>query len=543
MKRIDYKNPLLTPIYNYLAKRTAELNAASTQHYFSADFFSVSNPFEDAVFQNVITDFRAKTDAKVNLTILCDQSPAAYSCALILKNLFGLLKVRFDIKKKAKEEPQNNILTLKFEDGFNVIFSNSTDYTNSIEKIENGFILRAENILALKIFQFALGVLYSFDETFNSDFIAFDLEATGLSPLDELTEIGALKLKNGVILDSFQSLINPKRSIPYGIQQLTHITNEMVQDAPEIKTAILKFSDFVGNINNFVVHNGTFDISSMKKRFPKYAGRMFDVKKIYDTRALSQSVKPGSGLDLSSLANEFNILLLNAHRALADAEATAKVFIKLIFARNSGISCFFRENLQYFIIPLFIEMNSKTFSSNLDCRILFRAALNSFSKSKLSKNFRIQNNPLNVNDFIRLKLNIDSLSIHDIENIFINNSPLKKITIGADSVKPQDISSYIDIIKPIDLSCGEIDKLHAFTVSDMLPFDIIYNKIPVFRSGKLKFLKSSGAYNFYSENGKIVKILSEYCAYIKDNDKILYRIEIENFGFFKLFARTVIKPV
>ena len=102
------------------------------------------------------------------------------------------------------------------------------------------------------------------NQTLSDEFTVFDIETTGLSSTkDKITEIGAVKIRNGEIIDYFSSLINPEVPIPANIQELTGITDEMVKDAPTIDTVLPKFLDFVGN-SVIVAHNANFDVAFIR---------------------------------------------------------------------------------------------------------------------------------------------------------------------------------------------------------------------------------------------------------------------------------------
>lgn len=158
-------------------------------------------------------------------------------------------------------------------------------------------------------------------------FVVFDVETTGLdADTCEITEIGAAKVQNGVITQTFQTLVKPKGTISYEITQITGITNAMVQDAPSIDHAIKDFALFAsGGI--LVAHNLSFDI-----RFIQSAGRkhgiLFDNEKL-DTLSFVKSKMYLTNYKLGTIVKELKIDLTNAHRALFDAVATAEVLIKL----------------------------------------------------------------------------------------------------------------------------------------------------------------------------------------------------------------------
>ncbi len=156
-----------------------------------------------------------------------------------------------------------------------------------------------------------------------------DIETTGSQPSqDKITEIAIFIHDGQQIVDKYSTLINPQRPIPYFISQLTGITDEMVQDAPkfyEVAKEIVQFTE--GKI--FVAHNVRFDYSFIKKEFADL-GFTFQRKTLCTVR-LSRSLIPGlPSYSLGKLCKSIDIDLQMRHRAIGDAEATAKLFDKLI---------------------------------------------------------------------------------------------------------------------------------------------------------------------------------------------------------------------
>lgn len=162
----------------------------------------------------------------------------------------------------------------------------------------------------------------------DGEFVVFDLETTGLSPTgDAITEIGAVKLKNGEEVGRFETFVNPERHIPEKITELTHITDDMVKDAPVISQAIRDFYDFVGSAA-LVAHNAGFDTSFI--RAAANANGLDFTFPYIDTLELSRTlVKDTKNHKLGTLTKYFDIKLENAHRACDDAAATAMLFLKL----------------------------------------------------------------------------------------------------------------------------------------------------------------------------------------------------------------------
>ena len=170
------------------------------------------------------------------------------------------------------------------------------------------------------------------------EFIVFDIETTGLSSKNnKITEIGAIKIKNGEIIDSYSSLINPEINIPAKITELTGITNDMVKDKPTIEFILSEFLKFIGD-RPVVVHNADFDIAFIRENMKRINGIFTNT--IVDTLKLSRVLLPNLKRHrLNIVAKELNIPLLNHHRAVDDARATAGIFIKFIeIMKTMGIA-------------------------------------------------------------------------------------------------------------------------------------------------------------------------------------------------------------
>lgn len=160
-------------------------------------------------------------------------------------------------------------------------------------------------------------------------FIVLDIETTGLNASkDRITEIGAVKIVDKEIVDSFHTFVNPGIPIPPKITELTGITNDMVKDAPSIEEALAKFRQFCGT-SALVAHNAPFDIG-----FIREASKSIDweiTNPIVDTLTLSRELlKDLKKYKLDILAKHLGVKLENHHRASDDARATAEIFIKLI---------------------------------------------------------------------------------------------------------------------------------------------------------------------------------------------------------------------
>lgn len=165
----------------------------------------------------------------------------------------------------------------------------------------------------------------------NVTFVAFDLETTGLSPsTDRIVEIGAVKFRDGKIIDQKSWLINPGRSIPWLVQQVHGITDEMVRDAPSFAEIYDEFMEFIdGTV--LMAHNARFDVSFLRAEIER-AGLPVPKNKVIDTLRLFRKWFPNapSGA-LSDLVNHTKVPAGIFHRALEDSG-----YLVLIF--NEGLS-------------------------------------------------------------------------------------------------------------------------------------------------------------------------------------------------------------
>lgn len=166
------------------------------------------------------------------------------------------------------------------------------------------------------------------DTGFDGTFICFDIETTGLSAArDKITEIGAVKVENGIITDKFSTFVNPEMPIPQKITQLTGITDEMVKDAPSQSEAVSAFLEFASD-NVLVAHNAPFDTSFIAKACEDM-GREYNYTSI-DTVAISRAILTDiKNCKLDTVAKFLRLGEFNHHRATDDAEMLAKIFITL----------------------------------------------------------------------------------------------------------------------------------------------------------------------------------------------------------------------
>lgn len=151
------------------------------------------------------------------------------------------------------------------------------------------------------------------------DYVVIDLETTGLSPRhDHIIEIAALRIRNGMIADSYSSLINPEQELDPFITELTGITNEDLQDAPLIDTILPEALNFIGS-DIVIAHNAHFDINFLYDASEVVLGKPF-TNSFVDTLRLSRKLFPDEeSHSLESLIRKFEISQTVEHRALSDA--------------------------------------------------------------------------------------------------------------------------------------------------------------------------------------------------------------------------------
>lgn len=163
-------------------------------------------------------------------------------------------------------------------------------------------------------------------------YVAFDIETTGLSNTrDKIIEISAVKIENMVIVDEFNSFVNPQEKLSEFTKKLTSIADEDLENALTIEEVLPAFRDFIeGSI--LVAHNAKFDLGFLYEK-SKILGLEEKVYPAIDTINIaryfySDEIKR---FNLNSVAKFFKVKLEQHHRAVFDARATAEVFIKMLY--------------------------------------------------------------------------------------------------------------------------------------------------------------------------------------------------------------------
>ena len=163
----------------------------------------------------------------------------------------------------------------------------------------------------------------------DTTYCVLDLETTGFSfRTEKITEIGVMKIKNGEVLEEFSCFVNPEKSIPQQVVEVTNITDEMVKDAQTIDKVMPNLLEFLGD-SVLVAHNADFDIGFLKYNASQLG---LSLKNTYiDTLRLAKDLFPDyKKYKLGIIADNLGIKVEVAHRALDDVDTTVKVFNVMI---------------------------------------------------------------------------------------------------------------------------------------------------------------------------------------------------------------------
>lgn len=175
------------------------------------------------------------------------------------------------------------------------------------------------------------------EQNIDTEYCVLDIETTGLSfRTNKITELGAVIYKNGEIVEEFEHFVNPEMPIPEEVVEVTHITDEMVKDAPTIEEILPKFLEFIGD-RVIVAHNADFDVGFIKY----YAEKLgYKLENTYiDTLRLAKDLFPDyKKYKLGIIAEKLGIKVDVAHRALDDVITLVKVFkIMIEMLKEKGV--------------------------------------------------------------------------------------------------------------------------------------------------------------------------------------------------------------
>ncbi len=169
------------------------------------------------------------------------------------------------------------------------------------------------------------------DELASLSYVVVDVETTGMSPWsgDRITEIAAIVVRDGVVAERFATLVNPERSIPPMITNLTQINWEMVKDAPRFRDICEQVvSVLEGHV--FVAHNADFDWRFVTAEVQRATGQRLSGRRLCTVRLARRVLPQLRSRRLDSVANYYGVEILARHRAAGDAVATAHVLLRLL---------------------------------------------------------------------------------------------------------------------------------------------------------------------------------------------------------------------
>lgn len=172
-------------------------------------------------------------------------------------------------------------------------------------------------------------IIDSKGQSLMDSYVVFDIETTGFNSVnDRIIEIGAVRVVEGEIKETFSEFVNPERPIPYKITQLTTITDDMVKDAGTIEEILPQFLKFcAGSV--LVAHNAGFDTGFIREN-AKRLNLPYD-HTVVDTLGLARCLMGHLGkFTLDNICKHLNIILETHHRAVDDATATGKIFVEFI---------------------------------------------------------------------------------------------------------------------------------------------------------------------------------------------------------------------
>ncbi|WP_274361443.1 PolC-type DNA polymerase III [Paenibacillus thermotolerans] len=163
-----------------------------------------------------------------------------------------------------------------------------------------------------------------------STYVVYDVETTGLSVVhNKIIELAAVKMVDGKVVDEFAEFINPHEKIPYHITQLTNITDEMVENAPEEADVVPRFVEWVGDAV-LVAHNAKFDTGFLQAACKRHGLPEME-NPVLDTLELARHLYPSmKNHRLNTLADKFKVSLDNHHRAIDDSKALGSILFHML---------------------------------------------------------------------------------------------------------------------------------------------------------------------------------------------------------------------
>lgn len=286
--------------------------------------------FDNDLIVNSITGIMKTVDFTVKRMDKSVKKRVELHCHTKMSDMDGVAEAK-DLIKRAKEWGHTSLAITDHG-----VVQGFTEAWHALQKLENKFGFKEKfdfkmiyGVEAYLVDDLKTVVTNSKNQSLRDTYVVFDIETTGFSPLyNKIIEIGAVKVQNGIIIDKFSTFVNPKEPIPFRIEQLTSINDEMVLDAPTIEEILPQFLEFSKDCI-MVAHNADFDMSFIIKDAKRLGlNREFT---IVDTVALARMLLPQiSKYKLDHVAKALGVSLENHHRAVDDAGCTAEIFVKFI---------------------------------------------------------------------------------------------------------------------------------------------------------------------------------------------------------------------
>lgn len=189
------------------------------------------------------------------------------------------------------------------------------------------------------------------DDLDSLSYAVVDVETTGTraGAGDRITEVAVVVVQRGEVVQRYETLVNPERSIPPMITALTHINWEMVKDAPRFGDICVELLDVLAG-NVFVAHNADFDWRFISAEVARATGRRLESRRLCTVRLARKVLPHLPSRRLDSLAHHYGVEIVDRHRALGDADATARILLRLLREAQNR-DCFRWDDLQRLLAP------------------------------------------------------------------------------------------------------------------------------------------------------------------------------------------------
>lgn len=189
------------------------------------------------------------------------------------------------------------------------------------------------------------------DDLDSLSYAVVDVETTGTraGAGDRITEVAVVVVQRGEVMQRYETLVNPERSIPPMITALTHINWEMVKDAPRFGDICVELLDVLAG-NVFVAHNADFDWRFISAEVARATGRRLESRRLCTVRLARKVLPHLPSRRLDSLAHHYGVEIVDRHRALGDADATARILLRLLREAQNR-DCFRWDDLQRLLAP------------------------------------------------------------------------------------------------------------------------------------------------------------------------------------------------